>query len=341
MKKMDDNFRGTRGSLPPQLFKYIDQTNMADETARFTEYINSLSGDFLDRFSEMKQRNIASQKKQTTPIVDDATNDDNAVRAAAGDFWQTVRVAAGDFWQNVHHVQPDDTFATIVPQTPKLFGQDVKLEYIGHGMVGNVYKMQIGDATFALKINREPNVITDLAAIEMHRHARNLINRPYIGATFQHHGETYSWILSDYVADGRDNDKSYANARDKVFYAAMTKGLKYSDLHFGNVKGGRIIDISGIERNNIRLSRIEVDMVKKFLYLMRTNDMPRFRQLAEIAVTRFPNVIKYMFVKMNIYQMEMPMQLQPFKKMLFDYNRRARAVFDAQSVSRNAQDEFR
>lgn len=341
MKKMDDNFRGTRGSLPPQLFKYVDQANMAAETARFTEYINSLSGDFLDRFSEMKQRNIASQKKQTTPIVDDATNDDNAVRAAAGDFWQTVRVAAGDFWQNVHHVQPDDTFATIVPQTPKLFGQDVKLEYIGHGMVGNVYKMQIGDATFALKINREPNVITDLAAIEMHRHARNLINRPYIGATFQHHGETYSWILSDYVADGRDNDKSYAAARDKVFYAAMTKGLKYSDLHFGNVKGGRIIDISGIERNNIKLSRIEVDMVKKFLYLMRTNDMPRFRQLAEIAVTRFPNVIKYMFVKMNIYQMEMPMQLQPFKKMLFDYNRRARAVFDAQTVSRKAQDEFR
>lgn len=322
---MDDNFRGTRGSLPPQLFKYIDQANMAAETARFTEYINSLSGDFLDRVSEMKQRNIASQKKQTTPIVDDATNDDNAVRAAAGDFWQ-----------NVHHVQPGDTFATIVPQTPKLFGQDVKMEYIGHGMVGNVYKMQIGDVTLALKINRVPNVITDLAAIEMHRHARNLINRPYIGATFQHQGETYSWILSDYVADGRDNDKSYAAARDKVFYAAMTKGLKYSDLHFGNVKGGRIIDISGIERNNIRLSRIEVDMVKKFLYLMRTNDMPRFRQLAEIAVTRFPNVIKYMFVKMNIYQMEMPMQLQPFKKMLFDYNRRARAVFDAQTVSRKA-----
>lgn len=322
---MDDNFRGTRGSLPPQLFKYIDQTSMAAETARFTEYINSLSGDFLDRFSEMKQRNIVSQKKQTTPIVDDATNGDNAVRAAAGDFWQ-----------NVHHVQPGDTFATIVPQTPKLFGQDVKMEYIGHGMVGNVYKMQIGDVTLALKINRVPNVITDLAAIEMHRHARNLINRPYIGATFQHQGETYSWILSDYVADGRDNDKSYAAARDKVFYAAMTKGLKYSDLHFGNVKGGRIIDISGIERNNIRLSRIEVDMVKKFLYLMRTNDMPRFRQLAEIAVTRFPNVIKYMFVKMNIYQMEMPMQLQPFKKMLFDYNRRARAVFDAQTVSRKA-----
>lgn len=325
MKKMDDNFRGTRGSLPPQLFKYIDQANMAAETARFTEYINSLSGDFLDRVSEIGQRNIASQKKQTTPIVDDVTNGDNAVRAAAGDFWQ-----------NVHHVQPGDTLATIVPQTPKLFGQDVKMEYIGHGMVGNVYKMQIGDVTLALKINRVPNVITDLAAIEMHRHARNLINRPYIGATFQHQGETYSWILSDYVADGRDNDKSYAAARDKVFYAAMTKGLKYSDLHFGNVKGGRIIDISGIERNNIRLSRIEVDMVKKFLYLMRTNDMPRFRQLAEIAVTRFPNVIKYMFVKMNIYQMEMPMQLQPFKKMLFDYNRRARAVFDAQTVSRKA-----
>ena len=327
---MDDNFRGTRGSLPPQLFKYIDQANMAAETARFTEYVNSLSGDFLDRVSEIGRRDTASQKKQTTPIVDDATNGDNAVRAAAGDFWQ-----------NVHHVQPGDTFATIVPQAPKLFGQDVKMEYIGHGMVGNVYKMQIGDVTLALKINRVPNVITDLAAIEMHRHARNLINRPYIGATFQHQGETYSWILSDYVADGRDNDKSYAAARDKVFYAAMTKGLKYSDLHFGNVKGGRIIDISGIERNNIRLSRIEVDMVKKFLYLMRTNDMPRFRQLAEIAVTRFPNVIKYMFVKMNIYQMEMPMQLQPFKKMLFDYNRRARAVFDAQTVSRKAYGEFR
>lgn len=283
MKKINADFRGAQGSLPPQLFKYVDQAQMAAETARFTEYINSVSGDFLDKLAERKRKSI------------------------------TVG---------------DSDFATIVPQTPKLFGQNVSLEYIGCGMAGNVYKMQIGDNTFALKINRRENLISDLEAIAEHRRARNLINRPYIGATFSHDGATYSWILSDYISDNQDNDMSFVSAKAKLFYAAMTKGLKYSDMYPANVKAGRIIDISGVERGGITLSRIEIDMVKKFLYLMRTNDVPRFRQLAEIAVANFPNVIKYIFAKMNIYRMEIPMQLQPFKKMLVDYNRRVRAVYN-------------
>lgn len=283
MKKINADFRGAQGSLPPQLFKYVDQTQMAAETARFTEYINSVSGDFLDKLAERKRKSI------------------------------TVG---------------DSDFATIVPQTPKLFGQDVSLEYIGCGMAGNVYKMQIGDNTFALKINRRENLTTDLEAIAEHRRARNLINRPYIGATFSHDGATYSWILSDYISDDQDNDMSFVSAKAKLFYAAMTKGLKYSDMYPANVKAGRIIDISGVERGGIKLRRIEIDMVKKFLYLMRTNDVPRFRQLAEIAVASFPNVIKYIFTKMNIYRMEIPMQLQPFKKMLVDYNRRVRAIYN-------------
>lgn len=283
MKKINADFRGVQGSLPPQLFKYVDRTQMAAETARFTEYINSVSGGFLDKLAERKRKSI------TVDYSD---------------------------------------FDAIVPQTPKLFGQDVSLEYIGCGMAGNVYKMQIGDNTFALKINRRENLTTDLEAIAEHRRARNLINRPYIGATFSHDGATYSWILSDYVSDDQDNDMSFVSAKAKLFYAAMTKGLKYSDMHPANVKAGRIIDISGVEHGGIKLRRIEIDMVKKFLYLMRTNDMPRFRQLAEVAVASFPNVIKYMFVKMNIYQMEMPMQLQPFKKMLVDYNRRVRAIYN-------------
>lgn len=283
MKKINADFRGAQGSLPPQLFKYVDRTQMAAETARFTEYINSVSGDFLDKLAERKRKSI------TVDYSD---------------------------------------FDAIVPQTPKLFGQNVSLEYIGCGMAGNVYKMQIGDNTFALKINRRENLTTDLEAIAEHRRARNLINRPYIGATFSHDGATYSWILSDYISDDQDNDMSFVSAKAKLFYAAMTKGLKYSDMHPANVKAGRIIDISGVEHGGITLRRIEIDMVKKFLYLMRTNDMPRFRQLAEIAVASFPNVIKYMFVKMNIYQMEMPMQLQPFKKMLVDYNHRVRAIYN-------------
>ncbi len=283
MKKINADFRGAQGSLPPQLFKYVDRTQMAAETARFTEYINSVSGDFLDKLAERKRKSI------------------------------TVG---------------DSDFATIVPQTPKLFGQDVSLEYIGCGMAGNVYKMQIGDNAFALKINRRENLTSDLEAIAEHRRARNLINRPYIGATFSHDGATYSWILSDYISDDQDNDMSFVSAKAKLFYAAMTKGLTYSDMYPANVKAGRIIDISGVERGGIKLSRIEIDMVKKFLYLMRTNDVPRFRQLAEIAVASFPNVIKYIFAKMNIYRMEIPMQLQPFKKMLVDYNRRVRAIYN-------------
>lgn len=283
MKKINADFRGVQGSLPPQLFKYVDRTQMAAETARFTEYINSVSGDFLDKLAERKRKSI------TVDYSD---------------------------------------FDAIVPQTPKLFGQNVSLEYIGCGMAGNVYKMQIGDNTFALKINRRENLTTDLEAIAEHRRARNLINRPYIGATFSHDGATYSWILSDYISDDQDNDMSFVSAKAKLFYAAMTKGLKYSDMYPANVKAGRIIDISGVERGGIKLSRIEIDMVKKFLYLMRTNDVPRFCQLAEIAVASFPNVIKYIFAKMNIYRMEIPMQLQPFKKMLVDYNRRVRAIYN-------------
>lgn len=72
MKKINADFRGVQGSLPPQLFKYVDRTQMAAETARFTEYINSVSGDFLDKLAERKRKSITVGDSDFATIVPQA-----------------------------------------------------------------------------------------------------------------------------------------------------------------------------------------------------------------------------------------------------------------------------
>jgi len=272
MKKADNNFTGRRGSLPPQLFKYINMNQIVDRTREFTDYMNNLAIEFHRRL-----------------------------------------IASG-------HADELYLQKSIKMDTPdKLFGEPVRMEYIGGGTVGTVYKMQIGDAVFAFKINRMPNVKHELLAIDIHKKARNLVNRSYIGSTFRFGKDNFSWVLMDYV-DG-DYENGFLDANEKLFLAAMSKGLKYSDFYSpGNVKKGKIVDLAGVSVNAINLSRIEIDMVKKFLYFMRTNDMAGFTRLAEFVSVHNPDVIKYMFVKMMLYQMEMPMRFQPFKKLIGQYN---------------------
>lgn len=272
MKKADNNFTGCRGSLPPQLFKYIDMNQIAVRTREFTDYMNNLAIEFHKRL------------------------------VATGH--------AGELFL-LDSVQID---------TPrKLFGQPVRLEYVGSGTVGTVYKMHIGDAVFAFKINRQPNVKHELLAIDIYKKARNLVNKTYIGSTFQFENQNFSWVLMDYV-DG-DYENGFLDAQEKLFLAAMSKGLKYSDFYSpGNIKNAKIVDLAGVYVNAINLSRIEIDMVKKFLYFMRTNDMAGFKRQAEFVSKHNPHVIKYMFVKMTIYQMEIPTRFLPFKKLIGEYN---------------------
>ncbi len=272
MKKADNNFTGRRGSLPPQLFRYIDMNQIAERTQEFTDYMNGLAIGFHNRL-----------------------------------------VALG----HVEGLYLQDSIQ--IDTQKKLFGQHVHLEYVGSGTVGSVYKMQIGDAVFAFKINRVSNVKHELLSIDIHKKAHSLVNKSYIGSTFRFGTKDYSWVLMDYV--GGDYEDSFLDAKEKLFLAALSKGLEYSDFYTpGNVMNAKIVDLAGVRVNAVDLSRIEIDMVKKFLYFMRTNDMAGFIRLAEFASKRNPDVIKYMFVKMSLYCMEMPPRFEPFKKLVREYN---------------------
>lgn len=271
MKAFDEKFSGRRGSIPPQLFKYIDTRNMAAETERFTEYMNAVAADLLGKNEKLEDA--------AGPVSDDMLN----------------------------------------PVTPQLFGQDVTAEYIGNGMSGAVCRMQIGNVTFAFKVNFECGVIGDLRAISEYKRARNLINRPYIGATFEWCGKKYSWILSDYVAD--DYKNSFEDAKEKLFYAYMTKGLWYSDMLADNIKNGRIIDLDTVKHKAPDLPRIEIDMVKKFMALMRRDDVAAVRLLAEKAMLKHPTVISYMAKKMREcnHRLMMPLRMQKFRSIIAEY----------------------
>lgn len=265
MKKADSNFRGCRGSIPPQLFKYIDTNHMAAETVRFTEYINGIARNFV--CDPRKEHIIA----------------------------------------------------------PELFGYDMTLKYSGGGLNGDVFRMDIGENAFALKINRNPDKVDDLIVMSECTRARNLINRHYIGATFDgKDGQIYSWILSDWVEN--NSRESYIRAKEKLFYALMTKRLCYYDYCRANIRNGLIVDIDGIERIQLDLNRTEIDMVKKMMYLIRTNNLDAFEKLGQVLLTRFPKVIGYLGVHICCLAAELPEKFAPFIKVIntLDYSLIAR-----------------
>lgn len=186
--------------------------------------------------------------------------------------------------------------------SPEIFGRPVTLDYIASGSVGSVYKIQIGDDVFALKINRNASA-GELSVMHMQSRARNLVNKMYMGSMFKHNGRKYSWVLSDYVA--RDSENSFARAMEKMYYAYLTKGIYISDAHANNFIDGKLIDQASFSTRNgkiddiRRLSRTEIDTVKKLVYYIKTNNVARFTDLINRAAKTNPAVIRYMFFAMK------------------------------------------
>ncbi len=248
------------GSLPPQLFKYIDTKNIRSATDRFINFINDIATQLHTKLANTQQ-----------------TKSD----------LKSIKLTA-----------------------PKLFGQDVELDFIDSGTRASVYKIKIGNEIFALKINRQNGFqrSDELDAINLQRRARNLINKIYIGAPFEYGDEQYSWLLSDYVA--RDRKNSFDRGHEKLLYAYLTKGIDYSDVSTSNFKDGKIIDPGGLSRGNtfFSLNRAQTDIVKKLVHCMRTDDMAGFNKL----LAKNPAVIQYMFVSMIMKKFQMPKKYQPY-----------------------------
>lgn len=266
MKRYTNQSTGPRGSLPPQLFKYIDMSKISQATAQFVEYMNKL---------------------------------------------------ADAFHQNVNH---DDAFASIKNKrltAPNLFGQRVKLRYIDSGISGSVYEMRIGDQRFAFKINRSSHSDTsELETMHFQKKARNLLNKIYIGSTFEYEGKVYSWLLMDYVA--ASSQDTFDLVRERLYYANLTKGLVYEDVSEDNLRNGKIIDRGNMWQRKIPLGRTEIDLVKKLVYAMRTDDMVAFEILTSHALTSYPKVINYLTMSMMNLLGETPARFRKFRVVISD-----------------------
>ncbi|MBD5400525.1 hypothetical protein HDR61_02130 [bacterium] len=184
----------------------------------------------------------------------------------------------------------------------EIFGMPVTLDYIASGSVGSVYKIQIGDRVFALKINRNSST-GELGVMPRQSRARNLVNKMYMGAMFEHNGRKYSWVLSDYIAHDREN--SFARAMEKLFYAYLTKGVNIVDAHSNNFIDGKLIDQASFTNRTgkiddiKKLSRVEVDKVKKLVYYIKTDNVPEFQKLITKLAKTNPAVVNYMFFAMK------------------------------------------
>lgn len=236
------------GSLPPQLFKYIDTENIKAASQNFIAQITKVALDFHDQ------------------------------------------LAAG---------VPKDK---IVMKVPHLFGMDIKLDYVASGSVGSVYKMQIGDTVFGLKINRRSEY-GEMDVIANQSRARNLINKMYMGHVFEYNGRKHSWILSEYIA--KDTEKSFKNAMEKLYYAYLTKGVAIMDAHPNNFKDGKLIDSASFSNRNGKmddinnLTRAEIDIVKKLVNCIKTDNDLKFKDLITQVAIYNPAVINYMFFAMK------------------------------------------
>lgn len=221
------------------------------------------------------------------------------IATATREFNATMTQIATDFHRALANDVPP---AQIHLTSPQIFGHDVKLEYVASGSVGSVYKIQIGDYTFAFKINRNSSH-GELGVMPMQRRARALVNPMHIGAVFEFGGRKYSWVLSDFV-DGNRAD-GFASAMEKMYYMYLTKGLTITDAHANNFKDGKLIDSPSLGTRDGKiddikqLSRGEVDMVKKLVRYIKTDDMANFNRLVKRATTSAPNVLKYMFFAMK------------------------------------------
>lgn len=221
------------------------------------------------------------------------------ISAATVEFNDFITTVARNFHDALAVDTPKEN---IVLNAPSLFGLPVKLDYTASGSVGSVYKMQIGDEVFALKINRN-SAFGELDVMPKQKRARGLLNKMYAGAVFEHGGRKYSWVLSDYVAN--DKESSFSRAMEKLYYAYLTKGIDITDAHANNFIDGKLIDQASFTNRTGKiddikqLTRVQVDIVKKLVYCIKTNDVPRFEYLINRAVAHNPAVVNYMFFAMK------------------------------------------
>lgn len=189
---------------------------------------------------------------------------DSDVATATAEFKEFLTALATEFHAQLSmDIAPPD----INLRAPmKLFGQTVSLDYIASGSVGSVYKMQIG-------------------------------------SVFEYNGRKYSWILSDFVENDRVD--GFESAMEKLYFAYITKGISINDAHPKNFKDGRLIDTPSLGMRDMeyddikKLTRVQVDIVKKLAYCIKTDDMSRFKSLVARAITENPAVITYMFFAMK------------------------------------------
>lgn len=221
------------------------------------------------------------------------------IKNVTGQFNDAITQIAQDFHaQLATGVRPDK----IILVAPRIFGLDVKLEYAGGGSVGSVYKMQIGQDTFALKINRS-YAYGELNVMPIQSRARNLLNKMYMGDIFEYNGRKYSWVLSDYKSKNKEND--FTRAMEKLYYLYLTKGVSVLDAHPNNFIGGKLIDQASFATRDgklddiKKLSRAEKNIVEKLAYYIRTDNLFEFQKLIERVSKTNPAVINYMFLAMK------------------------------------------
>ena len=183
---------------------------------------------------------------------------------------------------------------------PPIFGRKATLTYVGSGSIASVYKLVIGRAAYALKINRMTRGAgSDLEVMDLGNRMHHLVRRTHIGATFDIRGRSYSWVLSDFMATTTVN--SFHVAREKLYCAHLVHGLWYTDLTLDNIKGGRIIDLGGLDRDRPELNRHDLDWVKRLVYFMRTGDRASFARWLDRTADEVPHVLMYLYAAMGSY----------------------------------------
>lgn len=220
-------------------------------------------------------------------------------RAATDEFNALMTSVATEFHSQLAAWVPVEQ----IQLSPRhIFGHNVKFDYIASGSVGSVYKMQIGNQTYAFKINRNSSH-GELGVMNLQKRARGLVNKTHIGAVFEFDGRKYSWVLSDYVA--RDREKGFESAMEKMYYMYLTRGLTITDAHPNNFKDGKLIDTPSLTRRTGKvddikqLTRVEQNLVQRLAYCIKTNDVDTFSQLVATARVKNPAVINYTFLAMR------------------------------------------
>lgn len=253
-----------------------------------------------DKIIPMKKfnRSVSHFMGSVPPCLLRDIGTENAASASA-EFAEFITTVGCNFHDALTAGTP---IGDIVPSAPHLFGMPVHLDYVASGSAGTVYKMQIGGHVLALKINRV-STFGEMDAISTQSRARNLVNKIHAGAVFTHGGRRYSVVVSDYIAD--DNTRGFYDAMMKLYYAYITKGIAISDAHPNNFKGAKLIDQASFTTRTGKLddikqlSRPQVDIVKKLVRCIKTNDMSRFTDLVMRAARDNPAIIKYMFFAMK------------------------------------------